>query len=80
MVVVVDGDGGQEWNPLLEEQWGGIRCVVVRFPAVIGTRSQDPASASAANATALLFFPPILSLLYLSALVLVSPQLLLEEP
>jgi hypothetical protein len=58
--------------------------VVIQSPAVVVACSQDPTFASAANAAALLFFPPALSLvhpvLYLPASVLVRPQLLLEEP
>ena len=84
MVVVVDGDGWRERTPLSKARRGGIRCAVVWSPAVVVAHSQDPTSASAANAAALLFFPPALSLvhpaLYLPALVLVRPQLLLEEP
>ena len=84
VVVVVDVDGGRERTPLSEARRGGIRCAVVRSPAVVVAHSQDPTSASAANAAALLFFPPALSLvhpaLYLPASVRVRPQRLLEEP
>ena len=64
MVVVVNGDGGRERTPLSKANGGGIRYAVIRSPAVVVARSQDPTSASAANTADLIFFPPELSLVH----------------
>ena len=73
--MIIDGNGGRERTPLSEGQRGGIRRAVIRSPDVVIAHPRDLTSASATDATALLFFQPALSLvhpsLYLLALILV---------